>query len=87
MNFGYTLSFVVLAVGWALFGVATLRSGVYPRVAAILLIAASVFYAFPLPFAVATVGAVVWGLAVAWLGLSLLMGSGAAAQQQPSRAR
>ena len=37
VDFGFTLTYVLASLGWLLFGVATLRAGVYPRAAAILL--------------------------------------------------
>src|SRR5918998_6283080 len=38
VTFGFILTYLLASVGWLLFGVATLRAGVYPRAAAILLI-------------------------------------------------
>lgn len=67
MAVGFGMTFIVFPVGWLLFGIATLRAGVYPRTAAILLIIGTVFTFVPIPAAT-----VVLNVAVAWLGLSLL---------------
>lgn len=77
--FGILLSFAVFSVGWLLFGVAALRTRAYPRVAAVVLMVGAVLAFFPVPFST-----IPFGVAVAWMGLSLLSGSGAAAEQ-PSR--
>jgi|SRR3712207_5807109 len=67
---GFVLSYTLAGVGVVLFGVATLRAHVYPRVAAMLLTAGVVpvamwnFVPLPLP-------ETVLGVAVAWLGLVL----------------
>lgn len=47
---GGIVSFGLLALGWLLFGVAILRSRVYPRTVAILLVVGAVLAFFPLPF-------------------------------------
>ncbi len=80
-NFAFPLSFAIFAVGWLLFGIATMRAGVYPRVAAILLIVGAVltFVSFLFP-----ASAVVLGIGVAWLGFALFTG-GSAPAEQPSR--
>ena len=56
-------SLVAFALGWGIFGIATLRAGHYPRTATILLIIGAVTNLFPLPFT-----GVVFALAVAWMG-------------------
>jgi hypothetical protein len=43
---GFSLSFGIFALGWLLFGLDTLRAGVYPRAAAILLIIGAVVLLF-----------------------------------------
>lgn len=75
---GSMLSFIAFTVGWLVFGVATLRARVYPRAAAILLIIGAM-----LPFAgfVLPASAFVFGIAVAWLGLSLWTREAAATGQ------
>jgi hypothetical protein len=49
LAFGFILSTTVSGLGWALFGVAMLRTRVYPRVAAILLIIGALLVIAPLP--------------------------------------
>lgn len=68
---GFMLSGLAVAIGWALFGLATLRAGVFPRLAAIVLVVGAVITFLPLP---ATT--VVIDVAVAWLGYLVLSGSG-----------
>lgn len=71
---GFLLSFVLAALGWLLFGVATLRAGVYPRPAALLLIVGAVVslahIVAPLPLS-----GIVLSVAVAWLGFVLFSGT------------
>jgi hypothetical protein len=77
---GFSLSFGIFALGWLLFGLDTLRAGVYPRAAAILLIiGAVVFYLSPI-----SASGILHSVAVAWLGLTLLFGK-AESVQQPTR--
>ncbi len=76
VNFGFVLSFALFALGWLLFGVATLRARVYPRAAAIVLIVGAVLAFFPLPFST-----VVFAAAVSWMGFALLTGRGVTAEQ------
>jgi hypothetical protein len=75
---GFLLSFLLFGVGWLLFGVATLRTRLFPRGAVILLIVGAVISILPLPSR-----ALILEIAAAWLGLALL-GRGAS-DQQPSR--
>jgi hypothetical protein len=83
---GRSLSLLVFGVGWALFGLATLWAGVYPRQAAMLLIIGAVIstvlnLAFlPVPF-----GGLPFVAAVAWLGVALFTGWGTSVSEQPSR--
>ena len=46
---GFLLSFLILGVGWVVFGVATLRTRVFPRWVVILLIIAAVLVILPFP--------------------------------------
>jgi hypothetical protein len=46
---GFMLSFAAMAVGWVLFGVATLNAGVFPRWSAVLLIIGAAITVLPLP--------------------------------------
>lgn len=66
---GFVLSFLLVILGWLLFGVATLRARVYPRWAAVLLIVGAIASLAPIPLA----GAVFSG-AVAWMGFLLFTG-------------
>ena len=67
---GFTLSYKLAGLGVILFGVATIRARVFPRVAAILLmigvVPVAVWNFVPLPLS-----DVLLGVAVAWLGLAL----------------
>jgi hypothetical protein len=75
---GFVLTFVVFGtLGWILFGIATLRARVYPRAAAILLIAGVLINFLPTHFT-----ELVFNVAVAWLGFVLFTGQGEAAQQR-----
>jgi hypothetical protein len=47
---GFFFTLITFTVGWMLFGVATLRARVYPRIAAIVLIIGAVLAILPLPF-------------------------------------
>jgi hypothetical protein len=75
---------VLAFVGWALFGVATMRAGIFPRMAAIVLLIGAVF-SFTV-FDEGLPGTLVLDAAIAWLGLSLLSGRAAPAGR-PARAR
>ncbi len=66
---GMASSYVLAALGWLVFGVATLRGRVYPRLAAILLIVGAVLLGLPIPGV-----EIVFAVAVAWLGFVLFMG-------------
>ncbi len=77
---GFILSFLLTGIGWLVFGVATFRARVYPRGAAILLIAGAVLSFIPIPLA----GSVL-SLAVAWLGF-VLFTSMQASRAQPALA-
>ncbi len=72
---GFLLSFLLFGVGWLLFGVATLRTRIFPRGAVILLIVGAVISILPLPSR-----ALILEIAAAWLGFALL-GRGASDQQ------
>jgi hypothetical protein len=75
---GLIPTFIIFAVGWILFGIATLRGRVFPRAAAILLIVGAVVTFLPLPFTT-----LVFDVAVAWLGFALFTGREASADQPP----
>ena len=59
---GFLFSFLLFGVGWVVFGLATLRTGVFLRWAAILLNVGAVVSILPLPSR-----ALVLEVAVAWL--------------------
>ncbi len=75
---GFLLSFLILGVGWVVFGVATLRTRVFPRWAVILLIIAAVLVILPFPS-----GALVLEVAAACLGFTFLTGREAADRCSP----
>ncbi len=77
---GTILSVLAYSAGWVLFGVATLRAGVYPRVAAIAVIVGSVLALVPVPGS-----GMVFDAAIAWLGFVLFAGRGAATGQPSTR--
>jgi hypothetical protein len=56
-------------LGWVLFGVATLRTQIYPRAAAMLLIAGALILLLPLPLS-----GIIFAVAVAWMGYVLFEG-------------
>jgi len=64
---GFLISYAALAAGWVAFGVATLRTRVFPRWAAVLLIAGGAISIVPMPSRT-----LVLALALALLGLQLL---------------
>ncbi len=71
LDMGFMLSGIAVAVGWVLFGLATLRARVLPRRATIVLIIGALLTVLPLPATTLVID-----VAVAWLGLSLLSGQG-----------
>jgi hypothetical protein len=75
---GFPLTFLTTSIGWLLFGLATLRAGVYPRVAAIVLMVGAVVSFLPLPGSEA-----VLAVGIAWLGFLLFAGRATAAQPPP----
>jgi len=80
LGWGMGLAYVLAALGWLVFGLATLRAHVYPRWAAILLIVGAVLLGLPVPGL-----EIVFAVAIAWLGFVLF--TGRAAAQRPLRAR
>jgi hypothetical protein len=66
---GRTMSFGVFAVGWVLFGLASLRARVFPRDAAILLVIGGVIGVL---IAVVPGAGVPLAVAVSWMGMWLL---------------
>lgn len=80
LNFGFTLTFGLLSLGWLLFGVATLRARIYPRIATILLMIGALVSFLPLPGT-----ELVLIVAIAWLGFDLFTGRGGTAAGRPAR--
>jgi hypothetical protein len=76
---GFYFTLITFAVGWLVFGVATLLTRVYPRIATIVLIIGAVLAILPLPFTT-----IVLAIAVAWLGFALFTGR-EGSTEQPSR--
>ncbi|MEJ2600170.1 MAG: hypothetical protein P8Z00_17685 [Anaerolineales bacterium] len=72
---GSILSIVLFALGWLLFGLASLRAGVLPRGAAVLLIVGAL-----LSFILVSLDLPLWsfalGAAVIWMGYALWSGTG-----------
>ena len=79
LDMGFMLSGIAVAVGWVLFGVATLRARVFPRKAAIVLIVGALLTVLPLPATTLVID-----VALAWLGLTLLSGQRASAGRTAS---
>lgn len=67
---GFVISFLLAAFGWLLFAIATLRAGVYPRPAAVLLVAGALVSFVPLFVEVPATGLLL-SVSVAWLGFVL----------------
>jgi hypothetical protein len=75
LSLGLTLSFPLFGIGLILFGVATIRAGVYPRWASVLLIVSIPVTMFLDPTAGTfqeSIGQILWGFAVAALGFYAL---------------
>lgn len=81
LNLATVLSLILFSLGWLLLGVAMLGARVYPRVPTVLLIVGAVLAFVPLPFTY-----IIFGVAVSWMGLSLLSEKDAPAEQ-PARVR
>ncbi len=79
LNTGFLLAGLVLAVGWALFGLATLQTRNYPRWVAVVLIIAALLQLLPFPGT-----GLVFGIAVGLVGFFALVG-GRMSDEQPSR--
>ena len=77
---GFVATFLLFAVGWLVFGLATLRARIYPRVVALALIAGAVINLVPVAGT-----EFVFAVAVAWAGFLLFTGRGTTAAQPPSR--
>ena len=64
---GFTLSYGSVALGWLLFGASTLRTGLYPQLASMLLMIGAALTWLPLPLS-----GVPFSIAVAWMGYALV---------------
>ena len=77
-------------IGLILFGVATMRAGVFPRWAGLVLIVGDVVFGAAsftgsASLVIELVGAFITCAAFVWLGLALLLAGGGASTQQPAR--
>ncbi|MBI3287463.1 MAG: hypothetical protein HYZ68_05385 [Chloroflexi bacterium] len=72
----FSLTFIIFLLGYVLFGIATIRAGVLPRWGATLAIVGAVPISLVpfFPFVVVTLGGVVFGAGVVWLGYALWSG-------------
>jgi hypothetical protein len=77
LDTGFILSFSILAVGWAVFGLGALISRAYPRWIAIVLIVAALIQLLPFPGT-----GLVFGVAVALVGFFSLAGGGMSGEQR-----
>jgi hypothetical protein len=75
---GFYLSLLVYAVGWLLFGLASLRARVYPRIPVALLTVGAA-----LDLLTAPLSGLVLDAAFVWLGLSLFLGKHAPLERSP----
>jgi len=71
---GFMISFLLLALGWLLFGLASLQARVFPRNAAVLLVVGAVLL-FVLLMLDVPGSTVVFGAALAWMGYALWSGT------------
>ena len=79
------ISIVIFIVGYILLGIATFRANVFPRWSGLVLVVGAVLFFPPLPWPIPVVGAVVYGLALLWLGYALWSGRPeGAAQAEPA---
>lgn len=75
---GFRLSLIIYAVGWLLFGLASLKARVYPRAPVVALIFGAALDLFGAPLSGLVIDA-----AFVWLGFSLFSGRAASARQTP----
>ncbi len=75
---GFRLSLLIYAVGWLLFGLASLKARVYPRAPVIALIVGAALDLFGAPLSGLVIDA-----AFVWLGFVLVSGRGARVEQAP----
>ena len=72
LQLGGVLSFVVLGIGWALFGAASLRAHVFRRRSLGAILVGGLLSGVPIGLAYLS-GGVILGIAVAWLGVWLML--------------
>ena len=68
---GGLASFVLLGIGWVLFGAASLRAGVFPTAIAAAILVGGLLSGVPIGVVYLT-GGVILGLAVAWVGVWMM---------------
>jgi hypothetical protein len=68
---GGLLSFVLLGIGWVLFGAASLRAGVFPTPISAAILIGGLLSGVPIGLAYLS-GGIILGLAIAWLGVWLM---------------
>lgn len=78
LDLGFTVTFALVSLGWLLFGIATLRARVYPRIAAILLIVGAVASLVPVRLT-----ELILAVAIGWLGVALFSGRAGTDQRSP----
>lgn len=76
---GGLASFVLLGIGWVLFGAASLRARVFPTSISVAILVGGLLSGIPIGFAYLT-GGIILGLAVAWLGVWLAKAPSASAE-------
>ncbi|HSJ85388.1 MAG TPA: hypothetical protein VLA91_16420 [Acidimicrobiia bacterium] len=74
---GGLLSFALFGLGWALFGIASLRARVFPAAISVAILAGGLLSGVPIGIAYLT-GGVILGLAMVWLGAWMVRTTAAA---------
>ncbi len=91
LQLGGISSFVVLGIGWALFGAASLRAHVFPTAISGAILVGGLLSGVPIGLAYLS-GGVILGIAIAWLGVWLMretipVSEAAQPEATPSRSR
>jgi hypothetical protein len=76
---GGLLSFVLLGLGWVLFGAASLRARVFPTAISATILVGGLLSGIPIGLAYLA-GGIILGIAIGWLGVWLMQGPSAAAE-------
>jgi hypothetical protein len=79
---GFLLNFAIYAIGWLLFAASLVRARVFPRPAALALLASLLLYLYPLAHHVGPLGV---AAALLWLGLSAWRGGHVASRPAGAR--